>query len=400
MRLLLVELDPSGHRLALHASLIARSARARGWSIDILTSRKAIAHPAFALLAPFLTSTHVVEEHGDTASGVIGILPELTTQIRHHRAVAEAFRSIPASSAPDHVYAISFENFLIATSLLGSPFAETPFSGMYMGISFHLRLDRSPSALLRNWAREGVFRRVLRVPSLKFIATIDQGAYEFCELSRCNLYSRMRFVPDVGLLSDGGDRARTRRRLQIPDDAFVILCYGSQSPRKGLRELLHAVDETPSVNASVLVVGKPDAATEAILDSQAAAKLSMSGRLRTVDSFVDGDEEAHLFAASDAVWLGYTNFLGSSGVLYQAGAARRPVLSTDRGVIGQITRRYNTGITFKPESVLEVSSALQELAKSSSLRTSLGANGHRLSQLHTGETFSNAVCDAIAASRQ
>jgi glycosyltransferase involved in cell wall biosynthesis len=70
--------------------------------------------------------------------------------------------------------------------------------------------------------------------------------------------------------------------------------------------------------------------------------------------FVDDDEMEAFVGQSDVVSVAYINFFSSSGVIGLAARHNKPVLATKFGVVGDLTREYNLGITvdgFNPEEI-------------------------------------------------
>ena len=51
------------------------------------------------------------------------------------------------------------------------------------------------------------------------------------------------------------------------------------------------------------------------------------------------------FQISDAILAPYQRHVGMSGILVRAAAAQKPVLSSDFGLMGEITRLYELGLT-------------------------------------------------------
>ena len=66
---------------------------------------------------------------------------------------------------------------------------------------------------------------------------------------------------------------------------------------------------------------------------------------------------------SDIISIAYTNFFGSSGVIGLAARHNKPVLSTKHGVIGNLTREYNLGLTIDGLNYEEIKEALLSLAE-------------------------------------
>lgn len=146
------------------------------------------------------------------------------------------------------------------------------------------------------------------------------------------------------------DRAAARARFNIPQDKIVFLHIGSSEKRKGLADTLTAfqqlaADPVLSQRILLLRVGenrRAGAAVRALLES-----LKEQGLVKTVAEFVPESEFIEYFAAADWILLPYRRFRFSSGILSNAIAASRPVISSDYGMNGASVREACCGLLFR-----------------------------------------------------
>jgi glycosyltransferase involved in cell wall biosynthesis len=85
-----------------------------------------------------------------------------------------------------------------------------------------------------------------------------------------------------------------------------------------------------------------------------AKKIRPELQIEFESRFVDDDEMEAYVGQSDVVSVAYINFFSSSGVIGLAARHKKPVLATKFGVVGDLTREYNLGITvdgFNPEEI-------------------------------------------------
>jgi D-inositol-3-phosphate glycosyltransferase len=126
-----------------------------------------------------------------------------------------------------------------------------------------------------------------------------------------------------GLARTGGlaDRDAARASLGLTDDVSVTLLFGQLRPDKGLGDLLAALQQIPRLH---LLIGGQEggalAAARAQLESPALA-----GRVTVREGFLDMQDAAQLFAATDTVTLPY-RLASQSGVLLLAYGFKRPVV--------------------------------------------------------------------------
>lgn len=398
MNLLLVEPSATGHHMAGYTRLITRAAVQRGWRVELLTTASAINHPAFRSVdaeVPGGLTTFVMPEVPTCLSSNAFSL--IRHQFQHYNAARAGFRKM-MSVRPDMVFIVTLDNYEKMVALLGSPFGEQVYGGMLVNPSFHRRAMGTGPSGRNDSLYERLFRRMLRSSTFSCATVVDESFYEFAMRSGREEYSKVKLVPEIGELPAARvSRADARLSLGLDQRGFVILVYGGIAGRKGIAELLAALDH-PEMNAVLLIAGAQYADVQDLLRSDIAARLRLSGRLIESNQFQNEEMEASAFTAADAVWLGYREgFYGSSGVLFQAASAGRPVLASDKGLIGWLTRRHKLGVAFDPIDPAAVRKAIQGLAQDSEARHAFEENGRQLAKEHTGAAFGRIVCDTLAA---
>ncbi len=397
MKLLIIEPEATGHHMALYVKLIVRSAIARGWCIQLLTTKKALEHPAFELVKREISDgmdiflMDEVTRKNHTTS-----LSLLWKQKRLYESIASSFSKIPHNQRADVIYVVNFDYFEKILALRGSPFNSVPFIGMMMNVKYHRqKMGIGPNSR-SDWLYEQLFRRILRIPTLQSITVIDECFLTYTQQSRHKEYQKIQFVPDVGELFGNESRELARNELNLQQESFVILVYGSLSERKGIKELLKAVSMLGQSQITVLLAGEQDEKIQQQLCASLAQQLVGRGCLIESLGFHDERREYRVFRASDVVWLGYVGGArGSSGVLYQAGSIGLPILATNEGLIGWLTKRHGIGLTVNPTDCHAVARAINQLSVDKEFTKECGQHNRDLAKLHSGEKFGDDVCNAI-----
>jgi len=180
---------------------------------------------------------------------------------------------------------------------------------------------------------------------------------------RPDLRAKAIFVADCYHDLKGFDRFQARRELGIDDTRFVLLAFGELTARKGISRLLDAAARIWSRGQAplcLLVSGSSDHLP--LLDR---AKLRQHAQTPVRCRFFDGFQPtSHLklmFAASDVVWLGYEGFNEMSGVLMQSIELGVPIIATEQGLIGFLTRKYHLGPTIPARGVASAVEAIEGL---------------------------------------
>lgn len=161
-------------------------------------------------------------------------------------------------------------------------------------------------------------------------------------------FARVRVAPNCvdEARACGGDRARTRRALEVPDDALLALCLANPRPQKRLELAVHAIAALRETrDARLVIVGdalpgeEGDAATRALASAITDAK--MDGFVRVIPAHRDVRD---LFAAAD-VLLTTSTYEGMSVAQLEALAASVPVVTTDVGGATMLSRAHENFVT-------------------------------------------------------
>jgi len=177
------------------------------------------------------------------------------------------------------------------------------------------------------------------------------------------LRAKAAFVADCYHDMTGFDRSQARKELGIDDTRFVLLAVGELTARKGVSRLLDAAASVWSrghVPLCLLVGGSTDSLSlsdRATLGQHAQTP----ARCRFFDGFQPTSQLKLMFAASDAVWLGYEGFNEMSGVLMQSIQLGIPIVATMDGLIGFLTNKYRLGPTIPAHGVASAVEAIENL---------------------------------------
>ncbi|WP_167375000.1 glycosyltransferase family 4 protein [Prosthecochloris sp. GSB1] len=401
MKMLVVEPKATGHHMVAYTRFIVREAVARGWSVDLLTTKGTVKHEAFGFVRSELPDDAGIF-HMDTVDkpGTAVALALMRSQNACYDAVARGFRALLGKTVPDFVYVVNLDHFDKILALRGSPFGDVPFGGMMMSVKFH-RYTMRLGPKSRNDAFYGwLFRRMLAISGLKFCAVIDEPFFDFARAENRPVYRKLSFVPDVGELHGELTRNEARRSLGIADGRFVVLVFGSLMKRKGIRELFEAVRRIPETfDILIHMAGRQNENIRALMKTPLAEGLLLDGRLMVSSGFQDERQEYIAFRSADAAWVGYVQgFSGSSGVLIQAASIGVPVIASSNGLVGWMTGKYGLGTVVDPSDAASAARAIERLADDPAMRDRFGFNGIRFARSHTSRDFGAGVCNAIAAS--
>ena len=162
-------------------------------------------------------------------------------------------------------------------------------------------------------------------------------------------------------------REATRRALEVPEGAVVLLVLASLIRRKGIDVLLDALAAS-GPDLVVWIAG--EGPERPALESQ-AERLGLAPRVRFLGRREDA---ADLLAACDVYVLpSRREGLGVSAL--EAMAARRPVVATRVGGLGDAVADGRTGLLVPPEDAAGLARALERVRADPELRRRLGDAG-------------------------
>lgn len=238
-----------------------------------------------------------------------------------------------------------------------------PVSSIYFRPTFHYPTftHAAPGwkAQLQQWREKLVIRQVMRHRQLDTLFSLDP--FVVPHLHQLSHRAQAIHLPDpveVAAPVTTGQVEALRQHLGIDAGRQVLLLFGALTERKGVFPLLEALAELPSgccQQICLLLVGESKVAAQ--IDAQ-LARLRQIQPLQAIAHYQFVPEAAVqvYFHLADLVLAPYQRHVGMSGILLQAAAAQKPVLSSDYGLMGEMVRRYSLGLAVdstRPAAIAE-----------------------------------------------
>jgi glycosyltransferase involved in cell wall biosynthesis len=388
VHILVFEIGLSGH----HANYLERTVGlflARGHRVTIGVSDVHINDPVFARLQ----ADHPLGARVRALPPVTPLLGQLHrlgvpgSELKHWLLFRRFFSLVNASDPVDRAFFPYLDYCLHTTAWLGPPSGQIPWAGICMGPCFHHAEAGIASPPVRQRAiKEALFYRLLRLPQLTALYTIDPWLLPHVTQKHSELASRLRYLPDPSELASHVDRVTARSMLGISEADFVVLVYGTIDSRKGVDLLLKGVrDGLLSDKVRVLVVGRQTAALSEMLDQDPL--------VTAVNRFVDTALEAAAFSAADTVWLGYRSHYVMSGVLVLAAQAGKPVIATSQGLIGKMVTHNALGAAIDCTDPKQVALALLSAISQGACQPTAGMV--RIKETHTWDEANRIISQSF-----
>jgi glycosyltransferase involved in cell wall biosynthesis len=265
-----------------------------------------------------------------------------------------------------HCLLLYFDSFQAAIALgLKLP---CPFSGIYFRPTFHYPsfVNYSPTKkerLLHIREKFIILPRVMNHPQIANLFCLDP--YVVKHLEQFNSSAKALYLPDpVPITEVAENELRAfKQKLGIESDRKAFLLFGAlYDGRKSLEQVLDAISLLPCdlcQKICLLLVGQIYLQNNPIL----AAKIdgiSQKFPIQIIirDEFVPEEDVQLYYQSVDVILAPYQRHVGMSGTLVHAAAAQKPILTSDYGLMGEITRQWQLGLTVDSTSPDEIASRI------------------------------------------
>ena len=398
MNILIIEPNSSGHHMAMHLPIIIRKLNNSKIKMSLLTTRSAMNSKSYLLAKaemPKNINHYFLPDFKNNKQTPINILLK---QIKTWLALKKEFLKIMKIDKPDVILIPTFDWIINSIEIFGSPFDNIPFTGVFVSPKFHIYKMCLSMSTLKNWSRNFLFKRLLKIQTLKRLLTFEQSFVDHAKYNYKDLSNKVSFIPDFGLIELQSSKKDARLKLGINQNSKVILVYGSLSLRKGIKELLNIMYNKKLINNLVILLsGKADREIIELINDIKIINLISSKRLIINFKFHNAFEEQQAFAAADAIWLGYTQgFASSSGVLFQAIKANLLVIGQPQGIIGLYTKKYKLGVIVSPNNKDQVAEKIFDLFNNYKFYFDQGIKSRKfLNDLHSPSKYSEVLIKSL-----
>ena len=355
--LIIIEISNTGHRISLYLDLNTKAALDAGYNVKIWTTYNVYNSEEFQIYKkkyPNINIQKLSDQLFSKPKPSKNYFTLLYRQIIHVKNLNLLLKNIKNTvivfnTFDDFVYGFWFFKKNIKLSIRA--IFVSPKMRSISG--FNLRSAKNISLTIM------FYFAIKKFNALNSILVIDEFFMSYLGKSKLirNKLNKICLVNDVGEVKKSAiiNKAHNEKNLKL-------LVYGSITMRKGLKQLLESISSNNfNLKIELIIAGKPDDEVISFLESYTTKDHI---NLKTYFCYVSDHLESELFWGSDVVWLGYSKeFISSSGVLYQAWSAHKPVIACSHGLIGARTKKYNAGILIDVDNNAEIVNALSILGK-------------------------------------
>lgn len=244
-------------------------------------------------------------------------------------------------------------------------------SGIYFRPLFHYSdfIDFTPSLRERFWQwRDKLFlSKILKQQCFKSLFCLDRFVVDPIKAIN-NSVNTVSLSDPVQVYDDYQVKTEElKREWSIESERTVFLMFGVYRPRKGIEELLSAIELLPTKLAEkvcLLLVG-PIGAESIVKNHVQTIQQKLPVQVVSHTDFIADREIQPYFKVSDVILAPYQRHIGMSAILVRAASAQKPVLSSNYGLMGELVRRYQLGIAVDTEIPTEIAKGLSQFIKRS-----------------------------------
>ncbi len=314
--------------------------------------------------------------------------------LREWRALCESAVRLSATHALS-----MYMDGLIQTPLALGLRAPCRISGIYFRPTFHYGGFSSVERPLRDRlkaARQRVLAgRALRHPALDVMFCLDPYAVDAMRAGLREGHKARHLADPVAVHDEPeGTIAALRRELGLSPEKTVLLLFGMITPRKGLLEVLEALEHLPPPVARevcLLVVGPMAADFRGRVHSAVERARGRTGATILLhERFVPDLENQRWFGVADIVLAPYQQHVGMSAILIRAASAGKPIIADGYGLLGQLTERRRLGAVVDARDPRAIAHGIERLLRSEGGLVDAEAQG-QLARENTPAAFARAM---------
>ena len=304
-----------------------------------------------------------------------------------------------------HVHFQYFDHSFLGATLPLQRLGPMTYSGLLFRPSIHYAVEREVGTPLserwRDWLKGRLYRQLLSNCRLTAAYSLDRYFGEYSERHFAES-GKIVFVPDPVC------EEINKLAIETPGstgERVSFLLFGALARRKGVLAILQALDCLPddvAAHCHVRFAGGVDPVVRETFYAHLKRLQSDSNgaQVDVIDRYLDDGEIADMVTESDVILVPYQRHVGSSGLLYWAAAARKPVITQDYGLIGREARDFCLGLAIDTLSERSLAEAMATAIRAGGRGLACADGQARFIEGHSGRDFAAALIDGMADRRE
>ncbi len=179
------------------------------------------------------------------------------------------------------------------------------------------------------------------------------------DLDHLNVSCPRAFAPHpiYDIFGEAANPTQARSKLQIDQDAPVILFFGFVRRYKGLQILLDSMREVRGRLPDICLIVAGEFYEDEAFYRDKIASLKLTGQVRLINEYIPKEEVADYFAAANVVVQPYLSAT-QSGVAQVAYQFDTPVITTDVGGLAEVVLHEKSGLIVPPNDPSALAGAI------------------------------------------
>lgn len=280
---------------------------------------------------------------------------------------------------------------------------DCSYSGIYFRPSFHYQyFENHPFTIkykIQQWREKLTLSLLLKDRKLANLFCLDPFAVK--QINILTNSQKASYISDPVKVhnSHPADLQQKKSELRIERSRQIFLLFGGIDSRKGLDQLLESIRFIPHDlyhRLCILVVGLIDKKSYQSC-SDKIDRLCQKTAIQIIikDQYIPEIDIQKYFELSDVILSLYQNHVGMSGIINRAAATQKPVLSSNYGLMGEITRCYQLGLTVDSTAPEDIAKGLTKFLSNSSKQYCDLKKMQDFAQRNTPEKFAQTIFQHI-----
>ena len=282
------------------------------------------------------------------------------------------------------------------------------FSGIYFRPTFHYATFTNGQTLhppkkpkLQQWREKFTLKRALSSPNLHTLFSLDAFSINPIQQLKApgSTASVIHLADPVSIDNHEVPPIALRQSLNIDSHRQVFLVFGALTERKGIFQLLEAVSlltKEAGHQICILFIGEASPQVQTRLRAQIET-ITKSHPIQIIHKFdyIPESEVSSYFKLADVVLAPYQQHVGMSGILIQAAAARKPVLSSDYGLMGEVVSKHQLGITVDSTQPADIALGLKQFIETPYNQLYNAQLSYEFAQSNSSENFARTIWNSL-----
>lgn len=393
MNILLIELETKGHHISSYLKSIIDNLREKKCKIYLLTTKhknKQIFDFKQKKKIFFIKKKKLNK---------INYFQLIILQFQNYFLIKKKFKELSKRYRFDSIYLNNVDHYDKALSIFGSPFGKSEFYGLFLNpkLLYNEKFNILNSLKIRIYRI--LFNNLMNIKTLKKIFIINP---------LCLKYISKKILSKIVLLYDIGGflykkkiifkKKHCKKILNIAKSSFVILVYGRIREDKELIYLINVVKKFYlNFKIKIIVAGEQDKYTKNILRDNVYNDNYIKNKFIIINKFINEKLEQILFKSSNLIWTGYSkDFTGSSGVYFLSSINKRPVISSNHGLIYWYNKKYRIGKSTDLRNLVKVKKVIDYFMRN--ININLNNNFNNTNKIHNSIRFSKQITNHLTSS--